>query len=109
MWAALKQLIIQLFGLAAKNVDSLYKLSEAGNKLADTASKQAQSLAEEMDAELELKQIENRKRINEARQANGLNAMTNTQASDAVAQALALINPKSDDDNLPPTAGANVK
>lgn len=96
MWDSLKQLIIQLFGLLAENVDSLHKLSKAGNHLASTASKQAQSLAEEMDAELELKQLENRKKINEARQAQGLNAMSNTQASDAVAQALEKLGVKSD-------------
>lgn len=92
MWNAFKQLITQIFGLLAVNVDSLHKLSMSGNHLAHSAELQAASVAEEINSELEVKQLDNRAKLNAKRAEKGLPAMSANAMSDGAKAALAAFN-----------------
>ena len=92
MWNAFKQLITQIFGLLAINVDSLHKLSMSGNHLAHSAELQAASVAEEINSELEVKQLDNRAKLNAKRAEKGLPAMSANAMSDEAKAALAAFN-----------------
>ena len=92
MWSSFKQLIVQIFGLLAVNVDSLHKLSMSGNHLAHSAELQAASVAEEINAELEVKQLDNRAKLNAKRAEKGLPAMSGSTLSEEAKAALAKFN-----------------
>ena len=64
----------------------------SGNHLAHSAELQAASVAEEINSELEVKQLDNRAKLNAKRAEKGLPAMSANAMSDEAKAALAAFN-----------------